>query len=200
MTDSGTASGAEGYTPTTTHAEWGAGEPKLRISRDDERTEFLLDVDEVHIGSAAGNELRVADTDPVHATITHDERDEYVLTLHGDGEMNASDSSDGTHSAPNTETLRTGARFTAGPWTFVYHREEFADHGRPFGGRKGGEYDDQPLQEPRPDYSAEGGAPGPDVEAAPDGPAPATPEPSSGDSDADDSGVADGSGAEESVR
>ncbi|WP_336642178.1 FHA domain-containing protein [Microbacterium sp. USHLN272] len=173
MTDSGT----EGYTPTTTHAEWGAGEPKLRISRDDERTEFLLDVDVVRIGSAAGNELRLADTDPVHATITHDQRDEYVLELHGEGERNASDNADGTHSAPSTETLRTGARFTAGPWTFVYHREEFADHGRPFGGRKGGEYDDQPLQPPRPDYAHDEAAAGPDDEAAPDGPAAETPGP-----------------------
>lgn len=193
MTDSGT----EGYTPTTTHAEWGAGRPRLRVSRDDERTEFLLDVDEVRIGSAEGNELRVADTDPVHATVTHDERDEYVLTLHGEGEMNASDSTDGTHDAPNTETLRTGARFTAGPWTFVFARDEFADHGRPYGGRKGGEFDDQPLQAPRPDYAeGEGAAPGPDVEPAPDGPAPATPEPSSSSSSDDGSEPVEITGSE----
>ena len=73
----------EGYSPTTTHAEWGAGDPRLRITRDDERTEFALEADVVRIGSAEGNELRLTDTDPVHATITHDERDEYVLTLHG---------------------------------------------------------------------------------------------------------------------
>lgn len=144
----------EGYTPTTTHAEWGAGNPLLRITRDDERTEFALEADVVRIGSAEGNELRLADTDPVHATITHDERDEYVLTLHGAGEMNANPGADATHEGEATETLRTGARFTAGPWTLVFAREEFADHGRPFGGRKGGEYSDQPLQPPRPDYEA----------------------------------------------
>jgi hypothetical protein len=180
----------EGYTPTTTHAEWGAGEPRLRITRDDARTEFLLEADVVRIGSAEGNELRLSDTDPVHATITHDERDEYVLTLHGSGEMNASSGADGTHSAENTETLRTGARFTAGPWTLVYARAEFADHGRPFGGRKGGEYDDQPLQPERPDYSdkadAADAAAGPDVEPAPSGPADATPEPA-GSVESDDS-------------
>ncbi|WEK60831.1 MAG: FHA domain-containing protein [Candidatus Microbacterium colombiense] len=153
MTDQQTPD--EGYTPTTTHAEWGAGEPRLRVSRDDERTEFLLVADVVRIGSAEGNELRVADTDPVHATITHDDRDEYVLTLHGGGEMNAAAGADATHPGDDTETLRTGARFTAGPWTFVFAREEFADHGRPFGGRKGGEYNDQDLQAPRPDYSAD---------------------------------------------
>ena len=96
--------------------------------------------------------LRLADTDPVHATITHDDRDEYVLTLHGEGETNASLGVDATHADENSETLRTGAHFTAGPWTLVFAREEFADHGRPYGGRAGGEYSDQPLQPPRPDY------------------------------------------------
>ena len=171
----------QGYTPTTTHAEWGAGEPRLRISRDDERTEFRLEADVVRVGSAEGNELRLSDTDPVHATITHDERDEYVLTLHGEGEMNASSGADGTHPGENMETLRTGAHFTAGPWTLVFAREEFADHGRPFGGRKGGEYDDQELQPPRPDYSDDAAgtdaAPDPHVAPAPSGPAPGTPGP-----------------------
>jgi hypothetical protein len=142
----------EGYSPTTTHAEFGAGNPLLRISRDGERSEFPLDADTVRIGSAEGNELQLADTDPVHATIEHDERDEYVLTMHGYGEMNSNPTADATHDGDATETLRTGARFTAGPWTLVFAREEFADHGRPFGGRKGGEFSDQPLQPPRPDY------------------------------------------------
>lgn len=145
----------EGYTPTTTHAEWGAGNPRLRITRDDDRTEFALDVDLVRIGTAEGNELRVTDTDPLHATIQHDDRDEYVLTLHGDGEKSAAGGADATHPGEDSQTLRTGAQFTAGPWTFVFARDEFADHGRPFGGRKGGEYDDQELQPPRPDYSEE---------------------------------------------
>lgn len=138
--------------PTTTHAEWGAGNPRLRITREDERTEFRLVDDLVRIGSAAGNELVLGETDPVHATIAHDERDEYVLTLHGEGEMNASAETSGTHGGERTETLRTGARFTAGPWALVFARDEFADHGRPWGGRLGGEYSDQPPQPPRPEY------------------------------------------------
>lgn len=142
----------EGNVPTTTHAEFGAGNPRLRITREDDRTEFRLNDDLVRIGSAAGNELVLGDTDPVHATIAHDERDEYVLTLHGEGEMNAVAETSGTHGGERTETLRTGARFTAGPWTLVFARDEFADHGRPFGGRLGGEYSDQPTQPPRPDY------------------------------------------------
>ncbi|WP_102191580.1 FHA domain-containing protein [Microbacterium aurantiacum] len=142
----------EGNSPTTTHAEWGAGNPHLLITRDDERTEYALDADVVRIGSAAGNELRLSDTAPVHATIEHDDRDEYVLTLHGEGEMNSHPDAAATHDGERTQTLRTGARFTAGPWTFVFARDEYADHGRPYGGRIGGEYSDQRLQPPRPDY------------------------------------------------
>ena len=145
----------EGYTPTTTHAEFGAGNPRLRITRDDERTEFALEADVVRIGSAADNELRLEGADPVHATITHDDRDEYVLELHGAGEMNSNPDADATHPGANAQTLRTGAHFTVGPWTLVFAREEFADHGRPFGGRLGGEFSDQPLQEARPGYDAD---------------------------------------------
>ncbi|ALX65653.1 FHA domain-containing protein [Microbacterium sp. XT11] len=141
--------------PETTHAEYGAGNPRLRITRDGERTEFPLVADEVRIGSAEGNELRLADTDPLHATVTHDDRDEYVLALHGEGEMNSNPGADATHPGEATETLRTGSRFTVGRWTLVFARDEFADHGRPAGGRLGGEYSDQPLQPPRPDYSAD---------------------------------------------
>lgn len=147
------------YKPTTTHAEWGAGSPHLRITRDDDRTEFPLDADIVRIGSAAGNELILADTDSVHATITHDEHDEYVLVLHGAGEMSASAGVAATHGEDRTATLRTGSRFTLGPWELVFARAEFADHGRPYGGRAGGEGAHQTRQGPRPDYSGHAAAP-----------------------------------------
>lgn len=146
----------QGYEPTTTHAEWGAGDPHLRVSRNGDHFVHHLATDEVRVGSAEGNELRLADTDPVHATITHDERDEYILTLHGEGEMNANPRTAEPGPGDRTEILRTGAHFTAGEWTLVFGREEFADHGRPFGGREGGELDDQPPQPVRPDYRGEG--------------------------------------------
>jgi len=148
----------ERYTPTTTHAVWGAGEPHLLVSRDDEHTVHRIDVDLVRIGSGTDAELHLDDIDPVHATIMHDDRDEYVLTLHGKGEMSAQSDVAATHGGERTETLRTGARFTAGPWTFVFVRDEYADHGRPFGGRQGGEYSDQAPQPPRPDYSGDASA------------------------------------------
>lgn len=140
----------------TTHDEWGAGNPRLLVSRDGDRYEHPLTADVVRIGSAAGNELQLADTDPVHATIVHDERDEYVMTLHGHGEMNANPDAAETDAGENSEILRTGARFTVGPWTLVYTRAESADHGRPYGGRQGGEFSDQPAQPSRPDYGGAG--------------------------------------------
>ena len=141
--------------PTTTHAAWGAGNPRLLVRSDAERMIQPLTTDELTIGSAEGSGLRLAGIDALHATVVHDERDEYVVTLHGEGEMNANPLSAATHPDERSETLRTGASFTAGPWRFVFDREEFADHGRPHGGREGGEMSDQQPQTPRPDYSSD---------------------------------------------
>lgn len=140
-------------TGPTTHAEWGAGNPRLIVRGPDGRFEHALSDDELTIGSAGGVGLRLSGLDPVHATVTHDERDEYVVTLHGAGEMNANPDAAGTHSGERTETLRTGAEFAVGDWAFVYQRDEYADHGRPYGGREGGEFSDQPAQPARPDYT-----------------------------------------------
>lgn len=139
-----------GYRPTTTHAEWGAGNPHLLItSADGERFRYPIRADHMTIGSATESTLSLIGSDPVHATIVHDDRDEYVLTMHGEGNMNASSLlDDGTR----TEILRTGAQFTIGDWRLVFRRDEYADHGRPYGGREGGELSDQHSQPQRPDY------------------------------------------------
>jgi hypothetical protein len=137
----------------TTHAPWGAGHPHLILTSGESRMVVDLVEDETTIGSVGGNTIELPGADPVHATISHDERDEYVLTLHGEGDMNSDPSAAGTHDGDSTETLRTGASFTIGPWRLVFQREEFADHGRPYGGRQGGEYSDQPAQPRRPDYA-----------------------------------------------
>lgn len=47
-------------------------------------------------------------------------------------------------------TLRTGDRITVGDWELSFAREEFADHGRPHGGRQGGELARQDRQDPPP--------------------------------------------------
>lgn len=144
-----------GYHPTTTHAEWGAGNPRLTVRGDDDHRVFPLTLDVVKIGSDLASDLVLDGIDAHHATIVHDEHDEYVLTMHGPGEMNATHPDAGPDEEP-FEVLRTGARFTAGRWEIVCAREEFADHGRPYGGRLGGELSDQPPQPVRPDYTGSG--------------------------------------------
>ena len=53
----------------------------------------------------------------------------------------------------------TGAQFTIGDWMLVFSRDEYADHGRPYGGRNGGEGTHQERQPERPDYPATGEIP-----------------------------------------
>lgn len=136
---------------TTTHGSWGSGHPHLSIRRSDHRMDFALTAGTVRLGSAPDMELIVPGADPHHATIVHNEFDEFALTMHGDGDMSAASEGPGGRS----ETLRSGARFTIGPWEFAFWREEASDHGRPYGGRNGGEGSVEPRQGPRPDYHRE---------------------------------------------
>jgi predicted GNAT family acetyltransferase len=133
------------HTVTTTHAAWGAGHPRILATSEYERYVHEIKCDLMHIGSAADSDLKLPATDPLHAKILHETTDEFVLTMFGEGAT-----SSGRH-----EVLRTGAHFTAGPWQLIFVRDEFADHGRPYGGRVGGEAGHQRTQKPRPDYSKE---------------------------------------------
>jgi len=157
MTERVDAADTGRYLPTTTHSEWGAGHPRLIVSGAD-HFEFPLDRDRTRIGSGDDADLLVAGTAPVHAEIRHDERDEYLLLQYGDAETNTApeprDSLDGAEAI----VLRSGAQFRMGEWRFTFARDEYADHGRPSGGREGGELADQPVQPARPDYAAHGGA------------------------------------------
>jgi hypothetical protein len=74
--------------------------------------------------------------------VVHDERDEYVV-LDAGAETRV-------HGAPvgRGALLRTGARIDVGAHALSYYREEHADHGRPFGGRVGGELGHQRPQPP----------------------------------------------------
>jgi len=145
---------AEHHEPTT-HADWGAGDPRLLVSS--EQTRFVYEIPDggATIGSAPDCGLHLEGTDPVHAVIRHDSHDEYVLEMRGPGETSANIEKAEEEERRGVEVLRTGARFTMGPWRLVFVRDEFADHGRPFGGREGGEFSDQPEQPPRPDYPRE---------------------------------------------
>ena len=142
----------EEHSETTTHANWGAGRPRLLVASATNRFVFDIPDEGVTIGSAQDAGLRLPDTDPVHAVIRHDSHDEYALEMRGAGETSANVEKAADEERRDVEVLRTGARFTLGPWRLVFTREEFADHGRPFGGREGGEFSDQQEQPERPDY------------------------------------------------
>ena len=152
MTDMRDAADTGGYTPTTTHSAWGAGHPRLIVSGAD-HLEYPLDGDRVTIGSADDADLRVAGIAPIHAEIRHDDRDEYLLLLHEESETNTTPEPRESLDGAEGIVLRSGAQFRMGQWRFTFARDEYADHGRPFGGREGGELADQPVQPPRPDYA-----------------------------------------------
>lgn len=128
---------------TTTHYLPGSGRPRLIFTVSsatwDGRAprEFNLLPDVTVIGSAESADLALPGLDAVHARIVHDERDEYVLYVTGDEPHTQPTLFD---APPGTgRILRTGALISLGSWRFAFFREEFADHGRPFGGRVGGE-------------------------------------------------------------
>ena len=145
--------------PTTTHAAWGAGNPRLVFNVGEDwdgspAREFPL-VDEVTtIGASDGSTLQLAGLDPEAATIVHEDDDEYVLHVVGAAEP-VSTLTLGDAGTPERNVLRTGAKVELGSWSMFFSRDESADHGRPHGGRAGGELSHQPPQPERPDYAAE---------------------------------------------
>jgi len=136
---------------TTTHYTPGSGRPRLVFVLGSKPwdgrppREFELLPGTTTIGSGETADLRLEGAEPVHARIEHDANDEYVLFVEG-GEAGfpVLDPDRG-----RGRILRTGARIDVGEWRLAYFREEFADHGRPFGGRMGGELSYQKPQPPR---------------------------------------------------
>lgn len=136
---------------TTTHDPRRGGNPRLALAAsagrfpDDGRTVFPLRGERTTIGSGPECDIQLADLDPLHAVIVHDERDELVLV---DRSHDRSSRVNGRH-FPEGRALRTGARVEIGPWVLAYRRAEYADHGRAFGGRVGGEIGHQQPQSER---------------------------------------------------
>lgn len=133
---------------TTTHYSHGSGRPRLIFVENSQvwngqvPREFELVGDRIVIGSGDGADLLLPGLEDVHAEVIHTEDDEYVLVPHGPitGSVNGNGES----------VLRTGARIKLGDWALAFFREEYADHGRPFGGRNGGELAYQrPQRNPR---------------------------------------------------
>ncbi|MBG6238551.1 hypothetical protein IWX78_001523 [Mycetocola sp. CAN_C7] len=135
---------------TTTHYTPGSGRPRLIFVVGSENwngqrpREFDLLPTVTRIGSGDSADLRLAGLLDSHAEIVHDTNDEYVF--YPTGRAGASTSSGAKVTG---QILRTGARIELGPWRMAFFREEFADHGRPYGGRAGGELAHQKRQPPR---------------------------------------------------
>ena len=147
---------------TTTHYAWGAGHPRLIFTVDAEQWDgvapkvFDLTADRVTIGSAPSCDLVLEGLESVHAEIRHEPGDEYVLYAKhpvggGAYRERVGDEEQG-------RVLRTGALLTMGRWRLAFFREEYADHGRPYGGRQGGEYAYQRPQPPREQLMREHGS------------------------------------------
>ena len=135
---------------TTTHDPDRGGNPRLILSlgahpkASDRPTVFPLRDDVTTIGSAADCDIRLAGLEPLHAEILHDDDDEFVLTPVG------STAEARVHGAEvQSAILRTGSRIELGERVLTFFREEYADHGRPYGGRQGGELSNQRPQPSR---------------------------------------------------
>lgn len=133
---------------TTTHDPARGGQPHLvLVDRDrylpgDRQPIFWLGEGSCRIGSGPDCDIRLTGLHDLHAEVIHDDRDEYVVVAHAPDTR--------VHGAPVTRSiLRTGARLELGRWLLTYTRAEYADHGRPFGGRVGGEVGHQRPQPPR---------------------------------------------------
>jgi hypothetical protein len=135
---------------TTTHDPHGGGNPRLIMAApphpkpEDRKPVFALRADVTTIGSGPGCDIRLPGLEPLHAEVRHDDADEFVLVRVGDAPGTR------VNGAPiDSALLRTAARIDVGEWTMSFYREEFADHGRPYGGRVGGEFGHQRPQPSR---------------------------------------------------
>lgn len=142
---------------TTTHDPGLDGSPRLLVavagdgtrdlSAGGEQQSFALSLDRTALGSGDDVDIRLEGTLPTAGEIVHDESDEFVyVDRTGSATINGQ--------AISTQPLRTGDRLELGPWTLMFFREEYADHGRPYGGRQGGEGDHQKAQPTRSEMTS----------------------------------------------
>ncbi|MFK5584749.1 MULTISPECIES: FHA domain-containing protein [unclassified Serinicoccus] len=136
----------------TTHDPLGGGDPRLLFHLPP-GPELGAPQQTLHlrrgtttIGSDPESDLVVAGLEPHHAEVRRDPAtDEYHLFA-----LTPSPATVAGEQAVDGLVLRTGARIDCGSQRLVYVRDEYADHGRPFGGRQGGEFSRQrPQRRPR---------------------------------------------------
>lgn len=146
---------------TTTHDPLGGGDPRLVFSvgwapvAGMTRRVFYLVRGTTRIGSAPDCDLVLPGLRSHHAEIRRGDHDDeyYLVSVDGAAPTTVNGQQVDRAGGEDVEKqrLRTGSRVTVGPWTMAYAREEYADHGRPFGGRQGGELSRQRPQD-RPTY------------------------------------------------
>ncbi|TGN31343.1 FHA domain-containing protein [Aeromicrobium chenweiae] len=135
------------HVASTTHDPAGGGHPRLYLSDTSDPLApwpvgvYHLSPDGVTIGSGESVGLQLDGIDELQAEIIRTEDDEYVLVARSTRML----STVGGLQRPE-QILRTGARIQLGDWRMSYVRDEFADHGRPYGGRIGGELGRQRRQ------------------------------------------------------
>jgi hypothetical protein len=134
---------------STTHDPDRGGRPRLIVAHRPTAagpapSEFMLTRATTLIGSDARCDIRLDGLDPEHALVHHDDRDEYVLERRGRFAQTLVNGERVDHAL-----LRTATRLELSGWTLTFYREEYADHGRPYGGRIGGEAGHQPAQPPQ---------------------------------------------------
>lgn len=135
----------------TTHDPLGGGGPRLVFSVGQApvvgvtRRVFYLKQGTSTIGSDPSCDLVLSDLEPHHAEVVRQrEGDEYVVVA-----TSAAGLTRVNGEPADGQLLRTGSRIQLGQRSMAYSREEFADHGRPHGGRAGGEFSRQkPQQQP----------------------------------------------------
>lgn len=103
------------------------------------------------IGSGSTCDLRLAGLADRHAEIRRDDADEYIFVAVDPREASVNGA------RVDQIPLHTGDRLELGGWILSFYREEFADHGRPYGGRQGS---DRFHQEPEPAPRKRGTSPG----------------------------------------
>jgi hypothetical protein len=135
---------------TTTHDPRGGGNPRLVFSwsawpqeGEAQRVAYLTRP-RTTLGSASDCDVQIDGLEELHAVIDRTAQDEYVLT-----HVAPAGTSTVAGVPARRSLLRTGAALMLGQTQLTYFREEYADHGRPFGGRIGGELGHQRRQ-PRP--------------------------------------------------
>lgn len=135
---------------TTTHDSGHGGNPRLVLAPGpapmpgDRPRVFPLLSDVTRVGSDQTADVRLSGLAPEHAEVRRNDDDEFVVVP-----VNRPEESRVNGAPADGQLLRTGSRVDFGMWTLSYSREEFADHGRPYGGRIGGEAGHQRRQPPR---------------------------------------------------